>query len=93
MEQFNDPEVGLTVFPNSTTKVKLMICVTMYNEEFKELDDTLRGIAGIIVILLYFVYIENMDNLHLAYDLTPEEVAVFVVIDGRSKVSPTLFHV
>lgn len=58
MEQFNDPEVGLTVFPNSTTKVKLMICVTMYNEEFKELDDTLRGIAGIIVILLFYVYRE-----------------------------------
>lgn len=27
-----------------------MICVTMYNEEFKELDDTLRGIAGIYIL-------------------------------------------
>lgn len=64
----------------------------MFNEEFKELDDTLRGIAGIILSILLLI-IENMDNLHLAYDLTPEEVAVFVVIDGRNKVSPTLFHV
>lgn len=70
----------------------MMICVTMFNEEFKELDDTLRGIAGIILSILLII-IENMDNLHLAYDLTPEEVAVFVVIDGRNKVSPTLFHV
>lgn len=70
----------------------MMICVTMFNEEFKELDDTLRGIAGIILSILLLI-IENMDNLHLAYDLTPEEVAVFVVIDGRNKVSPTLFHV
>ncbi len=54
----------------------------MFNESFKELNDTLRGIA------------DNIENLpEFSYGLTIDDIVVFVIIDGRDKMNNTIFQV
>ena len=78
---FNDPEYGIELFPGRR-KPKVVISVTMYNESFKELNDTLRGIA------------DNIENLpEYSYGLTIDDIVVFVIIDGRSVMDSSIFQV
>ena len=78
---FNDPEYGIDVLPGRQ-KPKVVISVTMYNESFKELDDSLRGIA------------DNIENLpEFSYGLTIDDIIVIVIIDGRDKMNPSIFQV
>ena len=54
----------------------------MYNESFKELNDSLRGIA------------DNIENLpEYSYGLTIDDIIVVVIIDGRDKMSNSIFQV
>lgn len=54
----------------------------MYNESFKELNDTLRGIA------------DNIENLpEYSYGLTIDDIVVFVVMDGRNVMDSSIFQV
>lgn len=54
----------------------------MYNESFKELNDSLRGIA------------DNIENLpEYSYGLTIDDIVVFVIIDGRNVMNSTIFQV
>ena len=78
---FNDPENGIDVLPGRQ-KPKVVISVTMYNESFKELNDSLRGIA------------DNIENLpEYSYGLTIDDIIVVVIIDGRDKMSNSIFQV
>ena len=80
INSFNDVEYGIELFPGRQ-KPKVVISVTMFNESFKELDDTLRGIA------------DNIENLpEFSYGLTIDDI-VFVIIDGRTMMSNTVFQV
>ena len=81
INSFNDPEYGIELLPGRQ-KPKVVISVTMFNESFKELNDTLRGIA------------DNIENLpEFSYGLTIDDIVVFVIIDGRDKMSNTIFQV
>ena len=78
---FNDPEYGIDLLPGRK-KPKVVISVTMYNESFKELNDSLRGIA------------DNIENLpEYSYGLTIDDIVVFVIIDGRSVLDSSIFQV
>lgn len=78
---FNDPEYGIELF-TGRKKPKVVISVTMYNESFKELNDSLRGIA------------DNIENLpEYSYGLTIDDIVVFVIIDGRNAMNSTIFQV
>ena len=56
---FNDPSYGIRLFPNRKSPrvflplffwcYEVLISVTIFNESFTELDDSLRGIAGILL--------------------------------------------
>ncbi len=81
INSFNDPEYGIELLPGRQ-KPKVVISVTMFNESFKELNDTLRGIA------------DNIENLpEFSYGLTIDDIVVFVIIDGRDKMNNTIFQV
>lgn len=81
INSFNDVEYGIELFPGRQ-KPKVVISVTMFNESFKELDDTLRGIA------------DNIENLpEFSYGLTIDDIVVFVIIDGRTMMNNTVFQV
>lgn len=81
INSFNDVEYGIELFPGRQ-KPKVVISVTMFNESFKELDDTLRGIA------------DNIENLpEYSYGLTIDDIVVFVIIDGRTMMNSTVFQV
>ena len=61
-------EYGIELF-GTNRKPKVIISVTMYNESFKELNDSLRGIA------------DNIENLpEYSYGLTVDDIVVFVII-------------
>ena len=78
---FNDSEYGIELF-GTNRKPKVIISVTMYNESFKELNDSLRGIA------------DNIENLpEYSYGLTIDDIVVFVIIDGRKSMNSTIFQV
>ena len=80
INSFNDPEYGIELFPGRK-KPKAVISVTMYNETFKELDDSLRGIA------------DNIENLpEYSYGLTIDDIVVFVIVDGRSTMHESIFQ-
>lgn len=81
ISSFNDPEYGIQLFPGRQ-KPKVVISVTMFNESFKELNDTLRGIA------------DNIENLpEYSYGLTIDDIVVFVIVDGRDKMHESIFQV
>lgn len=81
VSSFNDPEYGIDLFPGRQ-KPKVVISVTMFNESFKELNDTLRGIA------------DNIENLpEFSYGLTIDDIVVFVIVDGRDKMHESIFQV
>lgn len=81
VSSFNDPEYGIDLFPGRQ-RPKVVISVTMFNESFKELNDTLRGIA------------DNIENLpEFSYGLTIDDIVVFVIVDGRDKMHESIFQV
>ena len=73
LNSFNDPEYGIELFPGRK-KPKVIVSVTMFNETYKELNDSIRGIA------------DNIENLpEFSYGMTIDDIVVFVILDGREK--------
>ena len=50
--------------------LKLAICVCMYSEDRKMLKSTLAGISG------------NIANLVAKEDMNPDDIGVFIMMDG-----------
>ncbi|KRW99162.1 hypothetical protein PPERSA_07405 [Pseudocohnilembus persalinus] len=55
------------------SKIKMLICVTMYAEDRKMLEKTLKGIQ------------KNVRNFNLQYNISPEQIVVVVLQDGIMK--------
>ena len=55
-------------------KVKLCVCITMYNENEKELKDTLTGV------------VQNYNVLHMDGELKQEDILVVLVCDGFERI-------
>ena len=60
------------------TGIKLAICVCMYSEDKKMLKSTLSGVA------------DNIANLVAYEKMSPDEIGVFVMMDGIEKVDPSV---
>ncbi|KAK8797265.1 hypothetical protein WA158_004473 [Blastocystis sp. Blastoise] len=77
---FNDPDFGILLYPERKNP-KVIISVTIFNETYTELNDSLRGIA------------DNIENLpEYSYGLTADDIIVIVIFDGREKVHPSIFE-
>jgi chitin synthase len=75
-EEFSNNNYKLKIFDKN---IKLLICVTMYSEEAKELDFTLKhGICENII---------NFASCGLQKTITWENIAVVIVSDGYQKVN------
>lgn len=80
INSFNDPEYGIELFPGRK-KPKVIVSVTMFNETYKELNDSIRGIA------------DNIENLpEFSYGMTIDDIVVFVILDGREKMDESIFQ-
>lgn len=58
--------------------IKLAICICMYSEDKKMLKSTLAGVA------------ENVANLVAYEGLDPDDIGVFVMMDGIEKVDSSI---
>ena len=58
--------------------IELAICICMYSEDKKMLKSTLAGVA------------ENIANLVAYESLNPDQIGVFVMMDGIEKVDSTV---
>ena len=61
-----------------TKGIELAICVCMYSEDKKMLKRTLAGVE------------ENIANLVALENLSPDQIGVFVMMDGIEKVDPSI---
>lgn len=58
--------------------IKLAICVCMYSEDKKMLKNTLSGVA------------DNIANMVAYEKMDPDDIGVFVMMDGIEKVDPSI---
>jgi hypothetical protein len=58
--------------------IELAICVCMYSEDKKMLKNTIAGIS------------ENIANIVAYEGLDPDQIGVFVMMDGIEKVDPSI---